>query len=229
MDWTLIAYWVCFGVGTTYAVVSALLGGVHGLLDLGGDGGNGGGHVEMAHDYGAGHGEVTTGHEGSGEAFATVGEAEPVISPLSPATLSIFLATFGGVGIILTSMFKLNLFVSLPVSAGAGVGVAGSVMLLFYHLFTKVQGSSEPRSAEAIGLTAEVTVPVPKEGVGEVAYVVRGARFVSSARSQTGKPLARHVAVRIVRQVGNTFYVEPVGEQAEVPQPPAQESLGLRD
>lgn len=229
MDWTLTAYWVCFGVGTTYAVVSALLGGLHGLLDLGGDGGNGGGHVEMGHDYGAGHGEVTTGHEGSGEAFATMGEGEPVISPLSPATISVFLATFGGVGVILTSMFKVNLFVSLPASAGAGIGVAGFVMLLFYHLFTKVQASSEARMAEAIGLSGEVTVPVPEAGVGEVAYIVRGARLVSAARSQSGQVLPRHAAVRIVRQVGNTLYVEPMGPEGEAPQPRAPESLELRD
>jgi len=229
MDWTLIAYWICFGVGTTYAAVSALLGGLHGLFDFGGDGGNGGGHVEMTHDYGAGHGHLTTGHEGSGEAFATVGAAEPVISPLSPATISIFLTTFGGVGIILTSLFKMNLFVSLPVSAGAGFAVGAFVMVLFYHLFTRVQASSEARTVEAIGQSGEITVPIPEGGVGEVAYIVRGARLVSSARSQTGQAVARHAAVRIVRQVGNTLYVEPMGPESEGPQPRAPESLELRD
>ncbi len=212
MDWALTAYWVCFGVGTLYATVSALLGGLHGVFEHGGGAGGGGG-VEMSHDYGAGHGTVTA--DGHGDAYATPGESEPVISPLSPATISIFLATFGGVGIILTSMFKQSLFVSVPVSAGAGVGVASFVMLLFYHLFTKVQGSSEPRQAEAIGLAAEVTVPVPGDGVGEVAYICRGARFVSPARSQTGQELARHAAVRIISQVGNTFYVEPLAAEPQ--------------
>ncbi len=225
MDWSLIAYWVCFGVGTGYAVISALLGGLHGMFDHAGE--VGGGATEMSHDYGAGH--AAGGHDGSGEAYASIGEGEPVISPLSPATISIFLATFGGVGIILTSLFRLNLYVSLPVSAGAGIVVSGLMMFIFYHLFTRVQASSEARTMDAIGLTGEVTVPVPEEGVGEVAYILRGARLVSSARSQTGRPVPRHSAVRIIRQVGNTLYVEPLGLEDTGATPAAPESLELKD
>jgi len=227
MHWSLIAYWVCFGVGTVYALVSALMGGIFGLLDIGGDADVGGDVGDMGHDYGAG-GE-DTGDIGHGDAFATAGEAEPVISPLSPATISVFLATFGGVGIILTSLAKVELIVSLPVSALAGTVVAGSVMVLFYHLFTKVQGSSEARAGDAVGLTGEVTVPVPKEGVGAVAYILRGARLTATARSQSGKPIAGHAPIRIVRRVGNTLYVEPLGEDEGEPQPVAPEDAELKD
>ncbi len=226
MDWSLIAYWVCFGVGTGYAIVSALLGGLHGMFDHAGE--IGGGATEMSHDYGAGH--DAGGHEGgSGEAYASMGEGEPVISPLSPATISIFLATFGGVGIILTSLFRVNLYVSLPASAGAGIGVSALMMFIFYHLFTRVQASSEARAMDAIGLTGEVTVPVPEGGVGEVAYILRGARLVSAARSQAGKAVPRHTAVRIVRQIGNTLYVEPLALDEAGPPPVAPESLRLKD
>ena len=227
MYWALIAYWVCFGVGTVYALVSALMGGIFGLLDIGGDADVGGDLGDIGHDYGAG-GE-DTGDIGHGDAFATAGEAEPVISPLSPATISVFLATFGGVGIILTSLAKVELIVSLPVSALAGTVVAGSVMVLFYHLFTKVQGSSEARAGDAVGLTGEVTVPVPKEGVGAVAYILRGARLTATARSQSGKPIAGHAPIRIVRRVGNTLYVEPLGEDEGEPQPVAPEDAELKD
>jgi membrane protein implicated in regulation of membrane protease activity len=222
MPWELIAYWLCFGLGSGYAAVSALLGGFFGLTHHMGD--IGGGHMDMGHDYGGGH-DTAGGH---GEAFATAGEGEPVIAPISPATISVFLTVFGGVGIILTSLYKMDLFLSLPISAGAGILVAAFVVVLFYHLFTRVQASSEARMREVIGLTAEVTVPIAAGGVGEVAYVCRGARLVSPARSESGEDIARHTPVRIARQVGATLYVAPTGLEGE-PSPPAPEHLEAKD
>ncbi len=118
---------------------------------------------------------------------------------------------------------------SLPISAMAGTAVAGFVMVLFYHLFTRVQGSSEARAADAVGLSGEVTVPVPKGGVGEVAYILRGARLTATARSQSGRAIARHQGVRIVRRVGNTLYVEPLGEEEAASQPVAPADSELKD
>jgi len=216
MDLTLIAYWICFLTGTAYAAVSALLTGFFGAIgghDISGAGGHDVGHA--GGDYGAHAGDA-----GHGEAYSAGGEAETVLAPLSPATISVFMATFGGVGIILTTMFKMNLFMSLPISAASGFVVSAAVVSLFYHLFTKVQASSETRMAEIIGLTAEVTVPIPKDGVGEIAYVCRGARLVSSARARNGREVPRHETVRIIEQVGTTLYVEPhQGSRAEPARP----------
>src|SRR5574340_501591 len=145
MDWALVAYWVCFLCGTTFALITAVMSGLFGFghgADVGG-----GGHFEVSHDYGA-HGSATGGH---GDAFSTEAQMESPIAPLSPATISVFMATFGGTGIILTSLFHLNLLLTLPASAAAAFGVAWVVFLVFYHFFTAVQASSEPRMAEAIG------------------------------------------------------------------------------
>jgi len=223
MSWALVAYWVCFGVGTVYALVSALMTGFFGFV--GGGGGDGGGSFEVGHDFGV-HGGDAGGH---GEAFAVAAEGEPVIAPLSPATISVFLATFGGVGIILTTLYDFSLYLSLPIAAGSGLVVGGGVFALFYHLFTAVQGSSEPRMAEATGVTGEVTVPISKEGIGEVAFVVRGTRLVSPARSQEGIELSRHTAVRIVRRVGNTLYVAGLTEEESGEQAPETEPVDFRD
>jgi len=223
MSWVLVAYWVCFGVGTVYALVSALLTGFFGFM--GGGGGEGGGSFEVGHDFGV-HGGDAGGH---GEAFAAGAEGEPVIAPLSPATISVFLATFGGVGIILTALYDFSLYLSLPISAGSALVVAGAVFALFYRLFTAVQASSEPRMAEVPGVTAEVTVPISTEGVGEVAFVVRGARLTSPARSQEGVELARHTAVRIVRRVGSTVYVAALTAEESGEQAPETEPVDFRD
>jgi len=223
MTWDLIAYWICFAVGSGYATVTAILGGFFGLAHHAGDFGGGVGHADMGHDYGGGH--DASGH---GDAFATGGDMEPVIAPLSPATISVFLTTFGGVGVILTSLFHLNVLVTLPASTAAGLAVAGGVFVLFYHLFTKVQASSETRMAEVIGLSAEVTVPIPDGGLGEIAYVCRGARLVASARADDGQAITRRAAVRIVRQVGSTLYVSLAGD-VESPRVPDPRELEARD
>lgn len=223
MSWVLVAYWVCFGVGTVYALVSALMTGFFGFM--GGGGGEGGGNFEVGHDFGV-HGGDAGGH---GEAFAVAAEGDPVIAPLSPATISVFLATFGGVGIILTTLFDFSLALSLPIAAASGLVVGGAVFALFYHLFTAVQGSSEPRMAEATGVTGEVTVSISKEGVGEVAFVVRGSRLTSPARSQEGVELPRHTAVRIVRRVGSTVYVVGLTEEESREQAPETGPADFRD
>ncbi len=222
LDYSLIAYWLCFILGSGYAAITALLGGFFGMAHHVGD--IGVGHVDMGHEYGAG------GHDagGHGEAFGGGTEAEPVIAPLSPATISVFLTVFGGVGIITTTLFHMRLLLSLPVSLAAGTGVAWFVLLLFYHLFTKVQASSETRMVEVVGLNAEVTVPIPAEGMGEVAYVCRGARLVAPARAQGAEGIARHAAVRITRAVGSTLYVEPLTGYVPTPEPPDEGEV-LRD
>jgi membrane protein implicated in regulation of membrane protease activity len=152
-----------------------------------------------------------------------------VISPLSPATIAIFMTTFGGVGIILHSLFHMGLLLSLPISAVSGIAVAGFVAILFYHLFARVQASSETRMAEIIGLTAEVTVPIPAQGVGEIAYICRGARLVSGARSRSGRGIPRHQVVRIMQQVGNTLYVEPHQLGRAEPAIPPSDDRPIRD
>jgi len=38
--------------------------------------------------------------------------------------------------------------------------------------------------------------------------VVRGTRFTNPARTVDGKELPAHVTVKIVKQAGNTYYVQ---------------------
>jgi membrane protein implicated in regulation of membrane protease activity len=204
MDWILVAYWVCFMSGLAYAAISALLGGLFGFEHGGIIGGVGGG--DFAHDFGTGV-DVGGGH---GEALAGASPGEAAVSPLSPMTIAVFSTTFGGVGIILHRLFNQPLIVSIPVSLGAAFAVAAVVFVFFYKVFQAVQASSEPEVAMMAGLPAEVTVAIPSGGVGEIAYVVRGGRFTAVARSETGEEIARYSHVRIMRVVGNTYYVVPV-------------------
>lgn len=203
LTWDLVSYWICFGLGTIYATLSALLTGIFGF----GHGGDVPQHIEVAQsDFGV-HGGVEGGH---GEAFASDGPGEAIIAPLSPATISVFMAVFGGTGILLRTLAHMPVYLSMPISVAAGLLVASVIFVTFYRFSVSVQASSEPTMREIIGLTGEVTVPIPKDGVGEIACICRGSRLVSTARSQDGVDIPRHSSVRVVRQVGNTMYVSPL-------------------
>ena len=128
-------------------------------------------------------------------------------SPLSPVSLALFVTTFGGIGLLLKK-FGSPLIVQIPVAAASGIVMGGLISYVFYKIMQVTDGSSQPRPGEEIGVEAEVTVPIPNDGLGEIAYVLRGTRFTNPARTVDGKELPARVVVKIVKQVGNTYLVQ---------------------
>lgn len=213
MSWDVIAYWICFISGLIYATIAAFMGGVFGFDHGGVEGGieaGAEGGIE-AHDFGTGQ-DVGAGH---GEAIAGTGPGEVAISPLSPMTIATFSTVFGGSGLIMTKMFRLSIFITLPSAVAVGFLVAGGVFVVFYRVFRSVQASSEVQLAALVGKQAEVTEAVSEQGVGQIAYVARGGRFTSNARSEDGRAIDRFAPVEITRVVGNTLYVRPLAEKKE--------------
>jgi len=189
MDVIELIYYVCFFLGFGFAVVSGLLSGVFS------------GGLEPHVDVGGAHG----GHAGPGGHDGAVH-----FSPLSPVVLSMFIATFGGTGIILMKYMHWPMAYHLPVSGVSGLVVGGLVFAFFAKIFSLTQGSSESHAEEMVGQEAEVTVPIPNEGLGEIAYTSRGSRYTNPARTADGKELPAHTPVKIVKLVGTTYVVEKV-------------------
>jgi len=119
-----------------------------------------------------------------------------------------FIATFGGAGIIFKKVLGLHMAAHIPMALVAALGIAALVFYLFYKVFAVTQSSSEARASEVIGMEAEVTVPIPHEGLGEIAYTSAGSRYTNPARTADGKELPAHAMVRIVKLVGNTYIVQ---------------------
>jgi hypothetical protein len=90
----------------------------------------------------------------------------------------------------------------------SGMIVGGVVSYAFYRVTLLTQASSHARAGEEIGIDAEITIPIPNNGLGEIAYVVRGTRFTNPARTLDGKELPAHIMVKIVKQAGNTYIVQ---------------------
>ncbi len=179
-----LLYFICFGVGLLFAVISALFAGVFGGHD-------GAAHVDTAH------------------AEAGFGSHDmPGFSALSPTTIACFITAFGGFGMILSRIPALaNPWLSAPLSAIGGVAVAGAVLALFRKVFRSTQSSSEGRVGDLVGHLATVETPITPHGVGQISYVQSGSRYTAPARTEQDRELPTGATVRITRVVGTQFYV----------------------
>jgi membrane protein implicated in regulation of membrane protease activity len=129
------------------------------------------------------------------------------VSPLSPITIASFVTSFGGLGLIGTQLFRLPDVASLFFGGVGGVLIAGGMFLFYSRVLVAGEGSSTVRMSDIRGKQAEVIVPIPKDGLGQVAFVTRGVRSTWSARSVDGKPVPRGSVVTIETLTGNTATV----------------------
>ena len=187
METPFLIYFICFGVGLLFTLVSGILGGVFG-----------------------GH-EVHGGHFSHAHAEAGFAEHEmPGFAPLSPTTLAAFVTAFGGLGMILHKIPATRApMVSGPLAAIGGLVVASVVFWLFNTLFRRTQGSSEGHVRLLVGQSAILTTSLPTNGTGEIAYVQGGSRYTAPARAENGIAVAAGTTVTITRVVGSEFFVKP--------------------
>jgi membrane protein implicated in regulation of membrane protease activity len=101
-----------------------------------------------------------------------------------------------------------SVWLSGPLSAIGALSIAGVVFWIFNTMFEKTQSSSEARVGTLVGQIASIVTPIPKDGVGEIAYVRAGTRYTAPARSEQGEPISAGQAVRITRVIGQQFWVE---------------------
>jgi len=190
----LYIYIICLGVGFTFTLGSLIFGHLLG-------GGHDFGHIETGHIEGAG------GHAEAGLENTDM----PGMSPFSPMIIACFVASFGGLGIIFHQIPATSSpWVTAPLALAGAFVIASMLFWLLRSLFRATQSSSESKVANVIGLVAEVITPIPEQGVGEIAYVQKGARYSAPAREQTGAPVSNGQPVRIVRVAGSQFYVSAV-------------------
>lgn len=185
MDGFEFAYLVCFFLGLGFAILSGLLAGVFG------------GGAEAHIDAGGGH--VDMGHGVEGLVHFPI---------LSPVTIAMTVLTFGGAGLVFKKFLLWPAGLHLPGAIVCAVLMALLVAWLLYKLFSATQASSHVSAEEAVGLEAEVTVAIPHQGLGEIAYILGGTRMTNPARTVDGKELPPQTVVKIARQTAGIYYVE---------------------
>jgi membrane protein implicated in regulation of membrane protease activity len=152
-----------------------------------------------------GHGDHDTGghdaHLGSGDG--------PTVSFLSPRVFATFLLGFSAAGLVATE-YRWSPLAASGAGVGAGL-VFGWLARMMFSFFYSQQSDSSMQTSNAIGSQAEVTVPIPDQGNGEVSLTIQGRFQVFPARAQDGRPVPKG---RVVKVVGNNGGILVVSESA---------------
>lgn len=186
-------YFFLLMLGVFYALLAMIAGGLHSIhLPI---------HLDLSHLplHLPGGADLHPGDLGSHDVS---------ILSLSPISIAAFVTSFGGIGIIATQGFGASGPISVLWAIFGSILVAVVSHLLFFYLFVAPQASSAVRSSDLIGLTAEVTAPIPGGSVGEIAYVAMGERHTATARSQDGSPIPRGALVTIEGLAGTAISVK---------------------
>ena len=133
---------------------------------------------------------------------------------LNSRTVSVFITTFGGIGAIGIQQ-GYGVFASSFVGLGAGLGLA-SLIYGFARFLHSQQASSTVGFAELVGRTAQVTVGIPSNGVGQVRCLVGESMVDKIAQSRDGSAIPHNTLVRIEEVVGEAVVVAPVSSSRPV-------------
>lgn len=178
-------YLVCFLVGVVLSVVSFLAGGPHGHL----------GHFHFQHGHLGGHVPHAPGTHGGS------------LSRFNAATLTAFLAWFGGAGYLLTRYSAVWMVVGLLLAIGSGVIGASIVFWFLADVLISPEENLNPADYEMIGTMAWVTSAIRADGTGEVMFTKAGTRRATGARSEDGSAIPRDAEVVVTRYENGIAYV----------------------
>lgn len=146
-------------------------------------------------DHDLGHDGDIGGHDGGPSIF-------------SIRIMAAFLTAFGAGGVIAR-------YYGLSHVAASAIGiVCGAVMAGIVYQFAKLlyaqQASSHLHLNRLIGASGEVSVSIPKGGVGQITISAAGERTEHIARTVDGQAIARGVPVTITGLGGDSVIVSPV-------------------
>lgn len=132
----------------------------------------------------------------------------PFSLSFSPWLLFLIMTIFGGVGMLLFTYIK-----GIPVIVDAGIGfvcgivVAGMIQKFVIRALKNAENTSAAREEELIGVLATVSERIPKQGFGEITYVIYGNTYVAPAKSTTGEEIDKKTEVSICWIKDHVFYV----------------------
>jgi len=195
MSWA-IFYLVCFLIGVTLSVLS-FVGGTFHLPHV---------HVHVPHahvPHSVGH--VTAAHGG-----------ESAEMPFfNFATITAFLAWFGGSGYLLTRYSALTVTIIMLVAIVVGLLGAAFVFLFVVKFLLKHDRELDPADFDRVGVLGHIISPIREGGTGEIIFSQAGTRHTCGARSESGEALSKGTEVIVTRYEHGIAYVRRWEELAE--------------
>ena len=172
-------YLGCFLVGFILSLVS-FVGGSH----L---------HIFKGLDFGHGH--------------AHAGGHSSQSSPISFATITAFLAWFGGAGCVLTRYSTIWALLGLGIATITGLGGAAVVFWFLVKFLMAHDYELDPADYDMIGVLGQVSSPIQEGGTGEMIFSQAGVRRAASVRSETGQTIPKGTEVVVTRYEKGIAYV----------------------
>ena len=157
MNWQAI-FLGCFVIGFILSALSFALGALHAHLHI----------------------RVPWGHHIHGNIF----DAHPTspVGPINFATLTAFLAWFGGTGYLLTSEFRWVALPAVLVSILLGLVGAAIVFWVMAHILWSPHENMQSADYQMVGVLGRLTQPIRAGWIGEIVCSHGGARQCCGAR-----------------------------------------------
>ncbi len=127
-------------------------------------------------------------------------------SMFSSRIMSVFVTAFGSFGAI---CIHLGYAVGVSTAMGFGGGVLfGGVIYAFASFLYSQQASSHIRTSDLIGNTAQVSVAIPKGGMGQVRCTLGDTVVEKVARAAKGDEIPVNTLVKISSLIGEVAVVD---------------------
>jgi membrane protein implicated in regulation of membrane protease activity len=191
-------YLICFAVGFLLSAISFIAGGMRWHLHLP--------HFpdSIGHPD-AGHAPVS--HGSSGHAPTAQTAHDSTVSPFNFATLTAFLAWFGGTGFLITRFSSLWFALGLLISFAAGLFGAAVVFLFLTRVLISREENMDAADYEIVGVLGRISMPIREGGTGEMIYSQAGTRRTCGARSEHGVAIEKGAEVVVTRYHKGLAYV----------------------
>ncbi len=161
----------------------------------------------LGHDHDFDHDvDHDVGHEGGVDTHGIIGI-------FSLRVIFTFVMGFGAAGAI-----ALHYGAGYPIASVIGIAVGIVLAALMYGimmLFIEQQASSVTETDSLVGCTGTVTVPIDKDGMGEVGVSIGGEYHTFTARAHDRGPLGKGIIVRIIGMTGSVLTVDKAEERSE--------------
>jgi membrane protein implicated in regulation of membrane protease activity len=131
------------------------------------------------------------------------------------ATITAFLAWFGGTGYLLTRHSSLLVTIIILLAIASGLTGAALVFLFIVKFLLTHDQALDPADYNRVGVLGRVTSAIRATGTGEITFSQEGTRHTCGARSENGEALPRGTEVVITRYERGIAYVRRWDELAD--------------
>lgn len=127
------------------------------------------------------------------------------VSFFSTRVLSVFVTAFGGFGAIGVHLgYRIEISTAIGLVGGV---VFGGIIYMFASFLYSQQASSGIRVRDLVGRTAEVSVAIPKGGLGQIRCTLGESVVEKLARTVDGEEIPANTSVKIESVTGETMLV----------------------